>query len=193
MKSLKELLYESILDVDLDVTDDIIKDQIKEWIEKNSLSAGVKISNNPDKNGKYVVDAEEVILRVNSNSLTNDLFVWGKITKYFNCGHAKITTLEGSPKYVGGFFDCSHCNNLVSLEGAPEEVNGSFNCNCNNNLISLEGAPQKVGRDFFCGHCQKLTSLKGAPKIIKRNFYCNNCPNLNDSELDKIKAKKIIK
>jgi len=41
-----------------------------------------------------------------------------------NVTNMKLTTLEGAPQTVGGYFYCSN-NKLTSLEGAPQKV-GSF-------------------------------------------------------------------
>ena len=45
-----------------------------------------------------------------------------------------------------GDFDCPE--DITSLEGAPKEVDGYFYCSMNTSLTSLEGAPEKVTRDF---------------------------------------------
>ena len=50
------------------------------------------------------------------------------VERYFICSVNKLTTLENSPKTVGGSFYCG-----------------------NNQLISLKGAPKTVGDNFFCG------------------------------------------
>jgi len=83
--------------------------------------------------------------------------------------HMKLTSLEGAPQTVQGYFNCGH-NNLTTLEGAPQTVHGYFNCS-RNNLTSLEGAPQTVKGSFNCSN-NKLTSLEGTPKLINGTFYC---------------------
>jgi hypothetical protein len=92
---------------------------------------------------------------------------------YFCCYNNKLTSLEGAPQVVGGYFDCRY-NNLTSLEGAPQEVRGGFSCGFNN-LTSLVGAPQEVGENFDCSS-NKLTSLEGAPQKVGEGFYCDNNP-----------------
>jgi len=47
---------------------------------------------------------------------------------------------------VSGFFDISH-NNLTSLKGTPKYVGGSFNMSYNK-LLSLEDAPEYIGIDI---------------------------------------------
>jgi hypothetical protein len=92
---------------------------------------------------------------------------------YFDCSFNKLTSLEGAPEKVGGKFDCSR-NVLTSLAGAPKEVGGIFGIfNCSSNkLTSLEGAPSKVG-GFYC-YKNKLTSLEGAPEKVGGDFFCSS-------------------
>jgi hypothetical protein len=94
-----------------------------------------------------------------------------KVGGYFVCSTNQLTSLEGGPREVGGGFNCDS-NQLTSLEGAPKKVGGYFVCSANQ-LTSLEGAPQKVGYGFDCNNNQ-LTSLKGAPQKIGGYFDCNN-------------------
>ena len=70
------------------------------------------------------------------------------VERYFICSVNKLTTLENSPKTVGGSFYCGS-NQLISLKGAPTYVGGEFGCG-NNKLTSLEGAPKTVGGSFNC-------------------------------------------
>ena len=70
------------------------------------------------------------------------------VERYFICSVNKLTTLENSPKTVGGSFYCGN-NQLISLKGAPTYVGGEFGCG-NNKLTSLDGAPKSVGGYFYC-------------------------------------------
>ena len=72
------------------------------------------------------------------------------VERYFICSVNKLTTLENSPKTVGGSFYCGN-NQLISLKGAPTYVGGEFGCG-NNKLTSLDGAPTYVGGSFNCRH-----------------------------------------
>jgi len=79
-----------------------------------------------------------------------------KIVKgFFDCGETdltasanELTTLEGCPKYVGGYFCCS-ANLLTSLEGGPEKVGGDYSCSYNQQLSSLKGIAGKIGGILF--------------------------------------------
>ena len=65
---------------------------------------------------------------------------FGKVTGYFNCGHNKLNSLEGSPNYVGGYFACNN-NDLITLEYGPKVVIGDYYCK-NNYLINFKGFPE---------------------------------------------------
>ena len=85
---------------------------------------------------------------------------FGNVSGNFDCHNQKLTTLEGSPSYVGGNFNCND-NKIPSLEGGPKEVGGTFWARYNK-LTSLKGSPIRVGA-FDCSHNEKLLSLEGAP------------------------------
>jgi len=59
-----------------------------------------------------------------------------------------LTSLEGAPKSVKGYFYCYDNPKLTSLKGAPKNVGGGFYCHHNSKLMSLEGAPKSVGKDL---------------------------------------------
>ena len=63
--------------------------------------------------------------------LTELPLIFNKVTGYFDCGFNLLTTLKGSPKWVGGWFNCDD-NQLSSLEFSPEYVGGWFSCQYNN-------------------------------------------------------------
>ena len=146
--------FESLLDDDdiyLDPKND--KKVVEEWIKNNYIIAG-KLTISDD----LVVDCSGDVFVKNRNieSLANDMFRWGNIRGDFTCSFTQITTLEGAPEKVGGYFYCQHCDNLKSLEGAPKEVGRNFSCSNCENLKTLDGAPKKVGEKFFCRNCDNL-------------------------------------
>jgi hypothetical protein len=110
-----------------------------------------------------------------------------------------LRTLEGSPQWVGGDFNCSNNQLTTNLKGAPIWVGGSFSCGDNTNLKSLEhgpvwvgkhyncwstaietleGAAEYVGGDFYVIGTNNLISLRGIPSVIEREFYCYWTKNL---------------
>jgi len=96
-----------------------------------------------------------------------------------------LTSLEGSPKNVTGYFSCSNNQTLSSLKGAPENVKGSFWCSNNPELTSLEGAPENVKGSFWC-HRSGLILLEGISKNIGGSFNCTGNSKLTQSEVDKL-------
>lgn len=85
--------------------------------------------------------------------------------------------------------DFNLINSVSTLEGCPKIVNGYFSCS-RNNLESLEGAPETVANGFFCHH-NNLKDLKYSPKIVKGDYSChhNNLKTLDDLNLDGIEGK----
>ena len=182
MINLKNYIIESIFDTDEDTIDKSIKDQIKQFLKDNFDGASLcKISDKPNKDGKYEVSSNGdvvVVKKKSITSLTNGLFIWTTVDSDFNCETChSLTTLEGAPEKVGGGFNCSWCRSLTSLEGAPKEV-GNFDCYRCASLTSLEGAPEKVGGHFDCNYCSSLISLEGAPKEVGGRFSCARCKSL---------------
>ena len=63
--------------------------------------------------------------------LTEFPLTFNKVTGNFDCGENNLTSLKGSPRWVGCHFTCSN-NPLTSLEFSPDYVGGYFNCEYNN-------------------------------------------------------------
>lgn len=97
--------------------------------------------------------------------------------------NTRIKNLIGAPKYVGGTFDVSECDNLESLEGAPEYVGGNFFCEECKNLKSLEGGPKKVGVNYWTRANHELKSFKGVAKTIGGSFVAEQCYNLESLDM----------
>ena len=89
----------------------------------------------------------------------------------FDCSGSKITSLEGAPTSVNGYFICINTN-ITSLEHAPTSVGGGFNCR-DANITSLEHAPTSIGGNFNCNNTN-IASLQGAPTSVAGSFNCNN-------------------
>jgi hypothetical protein len=87
---------------------------------------------------------------------------FGESSRNFSCSFSSLTSLEGAPKKVLGYFTCAF-NNLSSLEGSPREIGDDFFC-ASNFITSLEGAPEKIGGNFAC-QVNKITSLEGMPFV----------------------------
>ena len=77
---------------------------------------------------------------------------FNRVSGNFICARNRLTSLEGSPKYVGGFFDCT-----------------------NNQLDNLEGSPKEVGSDFYCQY-NNIKSFEYFPSFIRNYFWCDRNP-----------------
>ena len=128
MKHLK--LFESFNKVD-------IHEICKEYGIKNYT-----INNDGSIDVKYVVNLIFM-------DLTKLPIKFNKVNGNFRCSNNQLTSLEGSPKIVNGYyFDCSN-NNLKSLKGCPEIVDGTFYCH-NNEISSFEHFPKHITGHFLC-------------------------------------------
>ena len=131
------------------------------------LIGAEEITKNPD--GTH--DAEGNI-NLSNYGLTRLPVKFNKVGGHFWCSHnPPLTTLEGSPRSVGGGFVCSN-NQLTTLEGSPRSVVEDFVCS-ENQLTTLEGAPRSVGGGFSC-YDNHLTTLEGAPRSVGGSFRCYN-------------------
>lgn len=152
-------LYESLLDdFDTIASRMDVEAEIKQYLRTNYF--GCKddyIEMRLGEDGKYIVDLRNDLTpkKIKLKEITNGMFVFGTIYGCVDFESTQISSLEGAPREVQGFFDCSHCQHLISLEGSPEFVRDSFYCVGNSKLKSLKGGPKHVGEGFYCTDCGK--------------------------------------
>ena len=120
MKNLQEYINESLLDNldDIDNPSDL-RQVIENWIKKNYSFKNLDISKTPNKDGKFEVSSDTVIVADGNDSipsLTNGMFIWKKVKS----------------------FNCSYCDNLTTLEGVSQKIGGSIYCHQRNDLKSYE-------------------------------------------------------
>lgn len=60
----------------------------------------------------------------------------------FDVAYTAITSLEGSPSWVGGNFYCEHTK-IRSLEGSPSWVGGNYNCD-HTKITSLHNIHKQI-------------------------------------------------
>ena len=113
---------------------------------------------NPD--GSIDVDGDVNLWNL---GLTELPLIFNKVSGYFNCGANELTTLKGSPRYVGDYFGCNK-NKLTSLEFSPEYVGGSFFCI--NNKLTDNYCETDISDNFD-------TSLKQSGLILDYNKATN--------------------
>jgi hypothetical protein len=167
MKALKEYMNEGLLAGQettikggTNIAKNVIYDEackaIGEFIMDNyrltydrSLNDGkITIKKRPNKDGKWVVDCKttnDVQLRPSAKTLTNDIFVWGKVRNFYICDNDNITSLKGCPEEVENF-SIMRVHNLKSFEGMPK-VTRYFNFGFNGiktneaELKKISGSP----------------------------------------------------
>ena len=184
MKQLKDVLEASLLgdmeDVMQDGNELVAKEEIKNFIKKNyAFAKYAKISDKPNADGKYVVNAKEVRAKSSIETLTNGMFVWGTIELGFDCMFCdNLRSLEGCPTRVKGaiFIDSKKITsihgltikantislgleNLISLDGAQLTADGiCINSHVIKNLKGIDECNMKFLKLYFC---DELTSLEG--------------------------------
>ena len=97
---------------------------------------------------KHTINADgtidiDGIVSIELSVITTLPFRFGRVTGSFYCSYNYLTSLEGSPVWVGGDFYCQQ-NCLTTLQYAPEYVGGNFICAANK-LTSLEHMPGYIG------------------------------------------------
>jgi hypothetical protein len=151
----------------------------KGWLSDKNGSSPRSLPGTWKMNSKGEIDVDGNV--VCSKLLSQIPVQFGEITGNFECIEwKKLTSLEGSPRKVGGIFKVYKCPSLKSLKGSPVEVKDSFIVT-ELQLTSLEGSPEKVG-SFRCISMQKLTSLKGSSRKVKENFTVQHCLSLESLE-----------
>lgn len=124
----------------------------------------MKLSNLQESIGKSIKDLVETPF--------NDTYV-GDI----NFSYKNLVSLEGSPSWVDGNFDCFNTK-LTSLQYAPKYVGGYFDCSTNF-LTSLEYAPTVIEDSLYIDNNRSITSLIGVDDIfeeINGIFSCHAVP-----------------
>lgn len=118
---------------------------------ERSLKGGkVTIRKRPNKDGKWVVDCKttnDVQLMPSAKTLTNNMFVWGKVRNFYICDNDNITSLKGCPEEVENF-SIMRVHNLKSFEGMPK-VTRYFN-------FGFNGIKTKVA---------ELKKISGSPDV----------------------------
>jgi hypothetical protein len=122
---------------------------------------------NPD--GSIDVDGYVDLYRCRLDQLP---LVFNKVTGWFDCSHNRLTSLKGSPKWVGSDFYCSG-NYLTSLEFSPDYVGGFFHCGYSEKLTNPKGCTEKIGQKFTCNNTPLSSIFNGVDQFFLHafNFY----------------------
>jgi hypothetical protein len=113
-----------------------------------------------------------------NRGLTELPLTFNRVIGYFDCSYNKLTSLKGSPRWVGGNFSCKD-NRLTSLEFCPDYVGGSFWCN-NNQLTDNYCDTEIVGEFYTSLEQDGLTKYNYNEwrKLYKRKQILNDIFNM---------------
>ena len=90
---------------------------------------------------------------------------FGKVSGNFSCANLGLKTLENFPMEVGGSVNISSNTKLTSLNGSPQYIGGTFRCIATS-IVSFEGGPKTVMGSFVASNNNDLESINGLPEII---------------------------
>lgn len=93
----------------------------------------------------------------------------------------KLTSLEGLPETINGYFHVFDISGLVDFKGGPKHVAQSMAVNVCPNLSSLEGLPLEIGGDLTLQNLPIKSFKKSTPtKLVSANntakLIINKCP-----------------
>lgn len=125
---------------------------------------------NLNEDGSVDVDGNVVFSDDEYTSIPNK---FGRVTGTFNISGTKIKSLENSPYWVGGDFDCSSCESLKNLKGGPTQVCGDLLCD-GTWLSSLEGSPRIIGGKMEV-YDTEIKNFKGGPNEIGGDILAWSC------------------
>ena len=115
--------------------------------------------------------------------LTELPILFNKVSGGFHCGGNSLTSLKGSPRWVGRYFDCGN-NNLTSLEFSPDYVGGGFYC-IYNNLTDNYCDSEIMGKfytsleqDGLIINNNRVTNYKEFQKLYKRKKILDDIFNM---------------
>ena len=91
------------------------------------------------------IDVDDDVWLTHGN-LTELPLNFNKVTGSFNCSGNKLTSLKGSPRWIGGYFSCEN-NDLTSLEFSPDYVGDNFWCDYNN--LTDNYCDSEIGGGFY--------------------------------------------
>ena len=117
-------------------------------------------------------------VNLSGRGLTELPLTFNRVIGYFDCSYNKLTSLKGSPRWVGGNFSCKD-NRLTSLEFCPDYVGGSFWCN-NNQLTDNYCDTEIVGEFYTSLEQDGLTKYNYNEwrKLYKRKQILNDIFNM---------------
>jgi hypothetical protein len=118
-----------------------------------------------------------------NKGLTEIPLTFNKVTGDLNCGYNRLTSLKGSPRWVGGWFSCED-NQLTSLEFSPDYIGSDFYCR--KNKLTDNYCDSEIGGSFYTSLEQDglildydiVTNYNEWRKLYKRKLILNDIFNM---------------
>jgi hypothetical protein len=116
--------------------------------------------------------------------LTELPLVFNKVSGWFDCVRNNLTSLKGSPRWVGSDFNC-YRNQLTSLEFSPNYVGGDFSCEYND--LTDNYCDSEISKGFYTSLEQdgliingyyRATNYNEWRKLYKRKLILNDIFNM---------------
>ena len=164
------------------VRNEIMNEAVK-WCEENIK--GFNVSVNTDELGNIIITGDCYIDNPNLVELPYKIH---KVDGNFSvCGDATIPrvmnlkSLKNFPRIVTGNFKINLNHGLTSLEGGPVEVGGYYNCaHCN--LKTLDGIAKKIGQ-YIVAYKNPLTDIDDLDEVEFSNIDLEYCDGIVESAM----------
>ena len=114
-------------------------------------------------NDDMSIDVDRSVF-LNNKELNKLPLNFNKVDDDFYCEINHLTSLKGSPKYVGGNFSC-YRNNLTSLLYAPKEINRGITC-AFNNIEVIGNIPKCKGLNLYNNNVKTFQDLKNFRELF---------------------------
>lgn len=170
----------SILDVD-----DLIYDKdnsilIHQWLKDNVTPEcyGLLEIRNSIEIKDNIINIHNCHIKLNTNPRAGNLpdyIKFGKVDAGFDCSSRGMTSLKGTPDYVGGNFICSW-NNLKNLKNGPKQVLSYYAQGCNLTTIFQSHNLPRSMECLSLSNNPKLKSISGLSQRLINSLYINECP-----------------
>lgn len=149
------------------------KEKAQYWIKKHDKNSS-KNSYIFDDDGREIIIHVRGIVDLSNNNFSKLPFKFGSIYGSFFINNCNLMTLMNSPFEVKDNFQA--CNNPISsLMGSPEYIGGNFNISDCQNLTSFLSGPQKVIGDYISSEAKSLKFLKSLhTKFGRFSHFANN-------------------
>ena len=163
------------------------------WCEENIK--GFNVSVNTDELGNIIITGDCYIDNPNLVELPYKIH---KVDGNFSvCGDATIPrvmnlkSLKNFPRIVTGNFKINLNHGLTSLEGGPVEVGGYYNC-AHGKLKTLDGIAKKIGQ-YIVAYKNPFTDIDDLEDVEFSNIDLEYCDNIYESAVYKqlVNMKKV--